>query len=608
MVTGRDMMDDKLLGYYERELTFIREMGAEFAKKYPKIAGRLLLEPDRCEDPHTERLIEAFAFISGRIHKKIDDDFPEITESLFSIIYPHYLNPVPSMSVVMFDPLGQNVPAAGYPIEEGTALYSKPIGGTPCQFTTTYPVTLWPMEVISAGLRDPKELVPGAQQAIFVQLKTVNEQSFSELNWKKVRFFLNGPAQHVFHLYELVFNNVCHVECVSTAAQGRTARIPFRPEDISPVGFDLDEGMMPYPTRSFPGYRLLLEYFCFPEKFLFFDITGLEKIKNAGFNDTLDLWIYLDRTAKSDLVINKDTFCLNATPAINLFKRIAEPIRVEQRKTEYHVIPDIRRQLATEVFSIDRVTAVSLDTPGMQTDFRPFYSIRHHLDGGGRDGRRAFWHIQRRSSGKKDDSGTEVFLSFADLNFRSVDPGVEVLTLHTTCTNRDLPARLPFGDPEGDFTTEKAAPVARINCLIKPTPVRRPSLGGALQWRLISHFSLNYLSIVEGGEAALKEILNLYDFDNSAATRQQINGIVSLQSRHVTKRIKRSFCRGTQVTIAFDEDKMVGAGLYLFACVLERFLGQYVSVNSFSQLVLKTIQKKEAIRQWPPRSGNRVLL
>ena len=248
-------MDDKLLSYYERELTFIREMGAEFAKKYPKIAGRLLLEPDRCEDPHTERLIEAFAFISGRIHKKIDDDFPEITESLFSIIYPHYLNPIPSMSVVKFDPLGQNVPAAGYPIEEGTALYSKPTGGTPCQFTTTYPVTLWPMEVTSAGLRDPKELVPGAQQAIVVQLKTVNEQSFSELNWKKVRFFLNGPAQHVFHLYELVFNNVCHMECVSTTAQGMTARVPLGPGDITPVGFDVDEGMMPYPTRSFPGYR-----------------------------------------------------------------------------------------------------------------------------------------------------------------------------------------------------------------------------------------------------------------------------------------------------------------------------------------------------------------
>jgi type VI secretion system protein ImpG len=189
-----------------------------------------------------------------------------------------------------------------------------------------------------------------------------------------------------------------------------------------------------------------------------------------------------------------------------------------------------------------------------------------------------------------------------------MDPGVETLTVHTTCTNRDLPARLPFGDPAGDFNLEIAAPVASVNCLIKPTPARRPSLGGALQWRLISHLSLNYTSIVEGGEEALKEILKLYDFEDSPATRQQINGIVSLQSQHVTKRIDQSFCRGVQITIDFDEDKFVGAGIYLFACVLERFLGQYVSVNSFSQLVAKTLQKKGTLKKWPPRNGNRVLL
>ncbi len=155
---------------------------------------------------------------------------------------------------------------------------------------------------------------------------------------------------------------------------------------------------------------------------------------------------------------------------------------------------------------------------------------------------------------------------------------------------------------------EIAAPVASINCLIKPTPARRPSLGGAQQWRLISHLSLNYMSIVEGGEDALREILKLYDFDDSPATRQQINGIVSLQAQHVTKRIGQSFCRGVQVTIEFDEDKFVGAGLYLFASILERFLGQYVSVNSFSRLVAKTVQKKGALKEWPPRSGNRVIL
>ena len=194
-------MDDKLLNYYEQELTFIRKMGVEFAKKYPKIAGRLLLEPDKCEDPFTERLIEAFAFISGRIHKKIDDDFPEITESLLSIMYPHYINPIPSMSVVRFEPVKQNIPAAGYKIDKNIMLFSKPVGGTPCQFTTGYPVTIWPVEVVSAGLQDLKKPMKDARQVIAIQLKTFNNLSFAELNWDRLRFFLNRSHQQIYHLY-----------------------------------------------------------------------------------------------------------------------------------------------------------------------------------------------------------------------------------------------------------------------------------------------------------------------------------------------------------------------------------------------------------------------
>ncbi|MBN1932247.1 MAG: type VI secretion system baseplate subunit TssF [Desulfobacterales bacterium] len=601
-------MDDKLLNYYERELTFIREMGAEFARKYPKIAGRLLLEPDKCEDPHTERLIEAFAFISGRIHKKIDDDFPEITESLINIIYPHYINPIPSMSIVKFEPIRQNISAGGYRIDKDTILYSKPVDGTPCQFRTCQPVTLWPVEVISAGLREPEKIVKGAQQAICIQLKTYNGINFSQLSWEKLRFFLNGPSQHVHHLYELLFNNVCHVECQWINRQGMAETIALTPADLAPVGFSPAEGMIPYPRRSFPGYLLLFEYFCFPEKFLFFDLCRLNAVKHPDLNATLDIWIYLNRNVKANLVVNEDTFCTNTTPAVNLFKRIAEPIRVEQRKTDYRVIPDVRRQTTTEVFSIDRVTATSAANPGQVFDFKPFYSIRHHLEEEDDANRNVFWHIQRRSSGKKNDAGTEVYLSFTDMNFKAIDPGVEILTLHTTCTNRDLPARLPFGNSVSDFDMETAAPVAGIKSLIKPMPTRRPSLGGALQWRLISHLSLNYMSLVQGGETALREILRIYDFDNSPTTRQQINGIVSLQSEHVTKRIGRAFGRGVRVTIEFDENKFVGTGLYLFASVLERFLAQYVSVNSFSQFVARTLQKKEVLKTWPPRNGNRILL
>lgn len=601
-------MEDTLLNYYERELTYIREMGAEFARKYPKIAGRLQLEADKCDDPHTERLIEAFAFISGRIHKKIDDDFPEITESVLGIVYPHYIRPIPSMSVVKFEPIKQAIPPEGYRIDKHTALYSKSVNGTTCQFTTSCPVTLWPADVVSSKLRDPIKQIRSAQQAILIQLKTYNNLSVSEIGWKKLRFFLNGPYQHVFHLYELLFNHVCHVECESVTENGKKEVIPLSPKDILPVGFNPDEGILPYSKRSFPGYLLLFEYFCFPEKFLFFDLSGVAKLRQYNFKDSLDIWIYLDRNAKSNLVISKDTFSTHATPAINLFNRIAEPIRVEQQKTEYRVVPDVRRQNATEVYSVDSVTGSSQSSTGKAIDYKPFYSLRHHLGEGDDQSRRAFWHTERRPSGKKGDNGTEVFLSFADPDFNHSDPGEETLIVHVTCTNRDLPVRLPVGDSVSDFSMETAAPVSRIASLVKPTPTRRPSLGGALQWRLISHLSLNYMSIVQGGEEALREILSLYDFENSPATRQLINGIVSLNSRHATKRMGKSFCRGLQVTIEFDEDKYVGTGLYLFASILERFLAQYVSVNSFSQLIAKSMQKKEVIKQWPPRNGNRVLL
>ncbi|HVN72003.1 MAG TPA: type VI secretion system baseplate subunit TssF [Desulfomonilia bacterium] len=599
-------MDDTLLQYYERELTFIRQMGAEFAKKYPKIAGRLLLETDKCEDPHTERLIEAFALLCGRIHHKIDDDFPEITESMFHIIYPHYISPIPSMTVVRFDPVKQTIPPSGYRIEKGAQLYSKPVGGTACQFSVAYPATLWPVEVTGAGLKDPKRLVEGAQQAILIQLKSFNGMSVSEMDLDMLRFYLNGSHQYMFLLYELLFNNVVSIDIEGSDKDGKGVIVSLPPDSILPVGFDADEVMIPASPRSFPGYLTLFEYFCFPEKFLFFDLKGIDRIRDAVKGATLDIWIYLDRPARQGLVVNADTFCLNTAPAVNLFKKIAEPIRVERQLTEYRVIPDLRRQEACEVYYIDRVVSVSPTDPGRTLEIKPFYSVSHNLEE--EEKRSAFWHMTRRLSGKKGDNGTEVFLSFADLDFETADPGVEILTVHTVCTNRDLPSRLPFGDPSGDFSLELAGPVSRITCLIKPTPTHRPGLKGALQWRLISHLSLNYLSLVEGGEGALQELLKLYDFENTPSTAQQISGIVSVASSHVTRRLGRSFCRGMHVTITLDEDKFVGAGLYLFASVLERFLTQYVSVNSFIQLEVKTLQKKEALKKWPPRNGKRILI
>lgn len=510
------------------------------------------------------------------------------------------------MTMVRFDPITKNLTEKGFEIEKGVTLFSKPIKNVPCQFTLCRPVSIWPVRVGSAFLDDPGPIVKEAVQTINLELETFNDIDFGEIDYKNLRFFLNGPHQHVFHLYEHIFNNACGVEFIFSDQHGHVKTLKLSPDNIRPVGFESHEQMLPYSKRSFPGYLLLFEYFTFPEKFLFFDLSGFEQLKQSKIGTALTVKIHLNKTLKQDIVVNQETFQLNAAPAVNLFKKIAEPVRVEQRKTEYQVIPDLRRRDATEVYTVDQVRHASV-SGDKEKDYRPFYSIRHHLSDDDSKDNKVFWQTHRRPSGRQGDKGSEVYLSFSDLNLSPSDPGADILTIKLTCTNRDLPARLPFGDERGDFTMELAAPIEKISCLIKPSSTRRPFLGGALQWRMISHLSLNYISLVEGGEDALKEILMLYDFENSTSTKQQIGGIASLKSRHVTKRINESFCRGLEITITLDEDKFVGSGLFLFASILERFLAQYVSVNSFSQLVLKTLQKKKELKRWPPRSGNQIL-
>jgi type VI secretion system protein ImpG len=623
-------MRDELLGYYERELVFLRQMGAEFAAKYPKVAGRLLLEPDKCEDPHVERMIEAFAFLASRVHLKIDDEFPEITESLLNVLYPHYLAPIPSMSVAQFalDP-AQGKLTTGYKIDRGTILYSRPIQGTPCRFRTCYPVTLWPVEVTNASLEslDPVSSRGKYSEAVIkIGLRCVNNTKLAEIKVKEgederliesLRFYINGEAQLVFPLYELIFNDERHVERVElrpvNGKRGRgPAAITLPPSSIKPIGFGQDEGMLQYSARSFTGYRLLTEYFSFPDKFLFFDVTGLGAAARAGFGEEFEVLIYLKDVTPPRGVVDARTFQLGCAPIINLFRKVAEPIHLAQQQHEYRVIPDIHRQAATEIYAIDSVTTTSAYLEGSR-EFQPFYSYRHSYD---REQSRAFWYATRRPSERPDDEGTEVYLSLVDLDFSPHVPPVETLTVHTTCTNRDLPGRLPFGGREGDFEVENAGPLARVRCLRKPTDTLRPPMRRGAHWRLISHLSLNHLSIVEGqpsGEPeALREILMLYDFMDSAATRKQIAGVSKLSSRRVVRqtgsRVGAGFVRGIETTIEFDEEQYVGSGVFLFASVLERFLALYASVNSFNQLVAKTRQREGVMKRWQPRAGEQIIL
>jgi type VI secretion system protein ImpG len=380
------------------------------------------------------------------------------------------------------------------------------------------------------------------------------------------------------------------------------------------MGFDDDEALLPYSRRSFTGYRLLQEYFAFPEKFLFAELNNLKCLSAGDFEDLVEVVFLIspfersDRQQTLELNITEKTFRLGCTPIVNLFPHTAEPILLEHTRFEYPVAPDFRRPNALEVFSVEQVYTSSPDRQEI-TYYEPFYSSHH----GRAEGKmQAYWQAKRRPSLRQHDSGTDVFLSLLDTSGQSTRLGADTLTVRCICTNRDLPSRLPFGSEAGDFVVEGASVVKRVLTIRKPTQAVRPPLRTGLHWRLISHLSLNYLSLVEEGRGALQEILRLYNYSDSTFHEHQIAGITSLKSqRHVDRVISSqgiSFARGIRVEMELDEEPFAGSGVFLFASLLERFLGLYASLNSFSQLVVRTKQRKEVLREWRPRAGERILL
>lgn len=614
-------MLDRLLPYYERELGYLRDLSKEFAEQYPKVAGRLQLQGETVADPHVERLMEAFAFLTARIHLKLDDEFPEITEALLGLLYPHYLRPVPSLTIVQFELNPADTQLTGrYPVPAGSKLLSRPVRGMPCRFRTCYPVELWPVRLAEASL----EPVAGSAFArrgvdavamLRLTLECFDGLTFEQLGVDRLRLFLDGEGAVTHGLLELLLTRARGV--VLVGGDGRRLELSAA-ASLRPVGFEPDEGLLDYGARSFLGYRLLTEYFAFPEKFLFVDLIGLDAAARAGFGPRMEVRVPIGEFERADRLpllvqnVDRDTFRLGCAPAINLFEQTADPIRLDHRRSEYPVEPDIRRPWGMEVYGIQAVHRIRRRQRDEEViEVPPFYGLRHAEADDGETGG-LFWYARRRPSPRRDDEGTEVDLVLVDAGFEPAQPSEDTLSVTVTCTNRDLPARLPFGGGSGaDFELEGGGAVSRIRVLRKPTGPERPAMRGGAQWRLISHLSLNHLSIVEGGRDALLEILSLYNFNESLATRRQITGIVGVDSRPDVARIgpprHAAFCRGLAVDVTFDEDAYVGGSAYLLAAVLDRFLSLYASLNSFTRLTAFSRQREGVLASWPPRTGEGIL-
>lgn len=621
-------MDPRLLNYYNQELQFVRESGAEFAAEYPKIASRLGIDDFECADPYVERLFEGFALLAARIQLKLDAEFPRLTQHLLEMVCPHYLSPQPAMAVVELQPdLTEGALAEGFTLPRDTLLHSQMGKGeqTKCTFRTADEVTLWPIKLTKADyfLRDVAALGlpdhPSVKAAMILRLESTAGLKFNQLSLEQLPLFIRGATDLPMRIYEQLMSNAVGIAVRSGEANGKW-EVQFGKSKVRPRGFGDDQAMLPYGPRSFQGYRLLQEYFSFPQRYMFVDLNELGSSVKKCDHESIEIAVLLSR-GDSQLAnrVDKTDFSLFSCPAINLFEKRADRIHLSDRHSEHQVMPDRTRPLDFEVYRVGEVRGYGTSNDREQ-EFKPFYSIN---DFNSDDRDRAYYTVTRRPrvlSGKHKQYGprssyigSETFLTLVDANEAPYSHQLRQLSVQTLCTNRDLPLQIPVGIGDTDFTLEVSAPVEAVRCIAGPTkPEPSKSYGnGQITWRLISHLSLNYLSLINnetGGATALRELLTLYSDTNNVLTNKQIDAVRSIESKPVTRPMSTSgplsFGRGLEVTLTLDETGFEGTGAFLMAAVLNEFLAKYVSINSFTETVFRTTERGEVTR-WPAKMGRR---
>ena len=624
-------MDPRLLRLYEAELAFVREMGGEFAREFPKIAARLNLGSLEVADPYVERLLEGFALLAARVQLKLEAEFPTFTQSLLQLVYPHYLAPTPSMAVVQFRPdTALRGTPQGVVLPRDTELRSL-LGTedqTNCAFRTAHAVQLLPIELADADyIGSPAAVAAlglpeqrGVKAAIRLRLRATGEAPFAKIALETLPFFLGGAEGARVRLYEQLLANLAAVYVRPTERPlPWQERLPK--EAVRALGFDATEALLPRVAQSFDGYRLLQEYYAMPERFLFVEIGELDRAAARCSGRELEIVLLLDRSEPAlAAAFGPDQLALFCTPAVNLFPMRSDRINLTEREAEHHVVPDRMRPMDFEVFSVTAVEGYAADGSAPQP-FLPFYAAN---DLSRNPEHRAYYMLSRRPrqlSGRARKLGPrsgylghEVFISLVDPEAAPFRHSLRQLGLDLLCTNRDLPLAMPVGKQHTDFTLAIGAPVAAIRCLVGPVAPRPCRADGDYAWRFISHLGLNYLSLVDTdalhGAAALRELLRLYVPSASSVAARQLEGLTSVAAYPIVRRIPGAgpvaAGRGLQVTLTIDEAAFGGAGGILLAAVLDRFFAKYVSINAFTETVLKNPERGEVMR-WPMQIGRRPL-
>ena len=624
-------MDPRLLRYYNQELRHLREMGGEFAHQFPKIAARLGMDGIAVADPYVERLLEGAAFLAARVQLKLDAEFPRFTQRLQEVVYPNYLAPTPSMLIARFQPDPNNANLAqGVHIARGSALRGKVGEGdaSACQFRTAHDLTLWPLELTAAEYFSsapdlPLASLPGGKRVkggVRLRLKTTSGLMFHQLPMGGLRLFLSGADEVAYKLYEL-----CLGACLGVLAAPAARPAPWH--EYLPaakpraVGFEDDEALLPTTLRSFQGYRLLQEYYAFPQRFLFVDLQGLGPAVGRHQGDELEVVLLFERgEASLEGVVDAANFSLFCTPAINLFGKRADRIHLGDNAHEYHVVADRVHPMDYEVYEVSGVVGHGVGADSEQR-FSPIYAAYHAEDP--QQGAyfttlrepRLLSESQKRDGFRSAYVGSEVFISLVDPREAPFSHRLRQLSIQTLCTNRDLPPRMPVGAGDTDFHLDFSAPVAAIRCIKGPSKPYSPVWQGEQSWRFISHLSLNYLSLLNTdereGASALRQMLTLYASGTESSVKKQIEALHGVRAGPVVKRLPGggpiAFGRGVGIALEVDELGFQGASAFLFGSVMDRSLARYVSINSFTETVLRSTGRGEIMR-WEPKCGTRPII
>ncbi|AXV34760.1 type VI secretion protein [Aeromonas hydrophila] len=583
--------------YFRDELAFLRLQGREFADTYPELT-RFLSEQNT--DPDVERLLEGFAFLTGNLRAKIEDEFPELTHGLLNMLWPNYLRPVPSMTIMQFSVIPGAIAQPAL-VRQGCQLDSLPLDEVTCHFQTCHDTWVYPADIRHIAAQSGNDL-----STISLDIALHAPLPLSELQLDKLRFFLGGDSYTAYELYFWLSNQLSHIELEIDGKR-------FRQEAkaLKSVGFERDDALLPYPNNVYSGYRILQEYFCFPESFLFFELSGGEWPKQPLPVSEFKVHFCFDRPLPAELKIRPDSFMLNCVPAINLFQHDSEPVNLNGRQAEYPLKASYRHADSFEIFSVDQVEGWvegnlgrSRGTPRI---YQPFESFQHQIE---RAKQRLALYYRVRVKEAVSGDGFEHSLSFVRGDETTTVELDESISVTLTCTNRSRAARLKVGSV--CVPTGSSPSFATFRNLIRPTRPLRPALDGSLHWTLISNLSLNYVSLLR--RDALVQVLRTYDFpalhDKQAeqASRKRLAGIEEIETKPVDRLVRGMPVRGLKSVLSIRQSAFGSEGeLYLFSTVLAHFFSLYASVNAFHLLEVVNLDNKERY-QWPVQIGQHSLM